>query len=156
MLFHFYGFTEEDILRIHYIGTLHDIGKIGVPDPILNKAGKLTDDEFSIIKTHSVIGYQMLEKLSLVPMAATAARNHHERWDGAGYPDGLAAEEIPEVARILCVADAFDAMSSTRVYRQAMDREYILGQFETYRGSQFDPRMVDAFLEAVSDGEIVV
>lgn len=150
------GYGAEEQRQVYYCGLLHDSGKVGIPDGILNKPGKLTDDEFSIIKTHSVIGYQMLEKLSLVSMAATAARNHHERWDGAGYPDGLAAEEIPEVARILCVADAFDAMSSTRVYRQAMDREYILGQFETYRGSQFDPRMVDAFLEAVSDGEIVV
>ena len=150
------GYDEEELRQVYYCGLLHDSGKVGIPDGILNKPGKLTEDEFEMIKTHSLIGYQMLERLSLVPMAATAARNHHERYDGAGYPDGLSGEDIPEVARILCVADAFDAMSTTRVYRKAMDREYIMGQFETNRGTQFDPNVVDIFFKAVEDGEIVV
>ena len=150
------GYKDEELRQVYYCGLLHDSGKVGIPDGILNKPGKLTEDEFQMIKTHSIIGCQMLERLSLVPMAATAARNHHERYDGAGYPDGLKGEEIPEVARILCVADAFDAMSTTRVYRKAMDREYIMGQFEIYRGTQFDPNIVDVFFKAVEDGEIVI
>lgn len=149
-------YDKEQLRQVYYCGLLHDSGKVGIPDGILNKPGKLNDAEFEMIKTHSTIGYKMLESLSLVPMAATAARSHHERYDGSGYPDGLKGEEIPEIARILCVADAFDAMSTTRIYRKAMDREYILGQFEAYRGTQFDPAVVDVFLKAVEDGEIVM
>jgi len=150
------GYSEDELRQLRYCGLLHDSGKVGIPDGVLNKPGKLTEEEFEKIKTHSVIGYQMLENLSQVPMAAVAARSHHERYDGAGYPDGLKGEEIPEVARILCVADALDAMSSNRVYRKAMDAQYILGQFNTYRGTQFDPNVVDVLLQAIEDGDIIL
>jgi putative nucleotidyltransferase with HDIG domain len=136
---------ERDILR--FAGPLHDIGKIGIPDNILLKPGPLTAEEFERIKAHPVIGAGIIGQLGLWEREQQIVRWHHERFDGTGYPDGLAGEEIPLLARILAVADAFDAMSSNRVYRAAMPEEKILGNIRNGAHSQFDPTVVEAFFE---------
>jgi len=135
---------ECDILR--FAGPLHDIGKIGIPDDILLKPGPLGKAEFERIKAHPVIGAGIIGQLGLWEREQQIVRWHHERYDGNGYPDGLAGEEIPLLARILAVADAFDAMSSNRVYREAMDEAQILASLKNGAGSQFDPAVVEAFL----------
>lgn len=145
-------FTEDEIKQVSYSGQLHDCGKIGIPGAILNKPEKLNDDEFQTIKSHTVTGYDILKSLHSVPSAAIAARYHHERYDGMGYPDGLKGEEIPLIARIICVADAFDAMNSTRVYRQKLEHCQIISQLKKNRGKQFDPGVIDLFLDILRDG----
>jgi putative nucleotidyltransferase with HDIG domain len=135
---------ERDILR--FAGPLHDIGKIGIPDHILLKPGPLEQAEFERIKAHPVIGAGIIGQLGLWEREQQIVRWHHERYDGSGYPDGLAGEEIPLLARILAVADAFDAMSSNRVYRDAMDEARILDNLRKGAGSQFDPEVVEAFM----------
>ena len=116
-----YGFTEEDILRIHYIGTLHDIGKIGVPDPILNKAGKLTDDEYTLMKKHVDIGAELMKGIGKgVDGLLDGILYHHERYDGKGYSSGLAGQDIPLIARIICLADCYDAMTMGEKRRRAL------------------------------------
>jgi len=122
------GYSDDEALQAYYCGILHDLGKVYVPEIVLNKPGRLTSEEFEQIKTHTTTGYDILKKLNTVPMAAKAARHHHERYDGTGYPDKLAGENIPEIARIICVADAFDAMNSNRVYRNALTKEQIIEQ----------------------------
>ncbi len=136
---------------IFYIGLLHDIGKIGVPDDIINKTSRLTDAEYDIIKTHPVIGAEILEKMSELPDIAIGARYHHERYDGRGYPEGLKGEEIPLVARIIGVADAYDAMASTRSYRDVLPQEVIRAEIVKCRGTQFDPVFADAMLELIDN-----
>ena len=141
---------EQD--NIYYIGLLHDIGKIGVPDDIINKTTKLTDEEYAIIKTHPVIGSEILEKMSELPDIMVGARWHHERYDGKGYPDGLAGENIPLVARIIGVADAYDAMSSTRSYRGVLPQEVIRQEIEKGSGTQFDPAIATIMIQLI-DGD---
>lgn len=141
-----YDLTEKDIRRIHYIGLLHDIGKIGVPDAILNKPGRLTSEEFEKMKQHVLIGEQLVAGIEM-PELSTGVRNHHERWDGLGYPDNLAGEEIPLAARILCIADCYDAMTSDRVYRKRLPLERVLEEFRRCSGTQFDPELDAAWLE---------
>lgn len=148
------GYHEDDALQAYYCGLLHDAGKISVSELVLNKPGKLDKEEFEAIKNHTVKGYDILKNLGTVKMAATAARSHHERYDGTGYPDGLKGEEIPEIARIICVVDAFDAMNSNRIYRTALQRDEIVSQLEIHKGTQFDPKIADAFLQLLSDGII--
>jgi putative nucleotidyltransferase with HDIG domain len=135
---------ERDILR--FAGPLHDIGKIGIPDDILLKPGPLSPMEFERIKAHPVIGAGIIGQLGLWEREQQIVRWHHERYDGTGYPDGLAGDEIPLLARILAVADAFDAMSSNRIYREAMDEAQILDNLKKGAGSQFDPAVVEAFM----------
>jgi putative nucleotidyltransferase with HDIG domain len=130
-------------------GYLHDIGKIGVRDSILNKPGPLSMDEYEIVKKHPSIGDSIVSELGLSPEERSIIRHHHERWDGAGYPDGLSGEQIPLLARILSVADAFDAMTSKRAYRNAMSLDQALAELFKNRGKQFDPLALDAFLEVV-------
>nr|WP_263324317.1 HD-GYP domain-containing protein [Neobacillus sp. Marseille-Q6967] len=129
-------------------GLLHDIGKIGIPENILNKPDKLTDDEYSIIKLHPTIGYEMIKHITTFKDNGVLdiVLYHHERYDGTGYPIGLKGDQIPLAARIVAVADTFDAMSSKRVYRNELDLEYILNEIRRNKGSQFDPRIVDIFL----------
>jgi len=136
----------EDIEIIQFAGYLHDIGKIGIPDSILMKPGTLNAEEYEIIKTHPAIGENIVKHLNLLPKEKTLIRHHHERWDGKGYPDRLAGEEIQFLARILAVADSFDAMTSDRVYRKARVMEDALCELKQCAGSQFDPFIVDAFL----------
>ncbi|MBN1850781.1 MAG: response regulator [Deltaproteobacteria bacterium] len=138
--------SPEDIKRLELTGPLHDIGKIGIQDSILNKPGSLTDDEFAQIKTHPLIGVNIVSPLGLDKGEVAIIRNHHERWDGRGYPDGLSGEKIPRVSRILAVADAFDAMSSSRAYRQALPFIVCIHELERNSGTQFDPEVVKAAL----------
>jgi len=140
------GMGVEDAERVHMAGTMHDIGKIGVPDHVLGKPGRLTDDEFEMIKRHPSIGYEILKPIPTVEDILPGVLYHHERWDGRGYPSGLSGDEIPMMARVLAVADTFDAMSSNRAYRPAKSRDEVLAEIERCAGSQFDPELVPAFL----------
>lgn len=148
------GYSEDDSLQAYYCGILHDTGKIYISENVLNKPGKLTADEFEIIKTHTTTGHEILKNLTSVPLAAAAARHHHERYDGTGYPDQIKGDEIPEIARIICVADAFDAMNSNRVYRNALTKDQIIEQLTVHSGTQFDPRMTEIFLELLKEGKV--
>lgn len=140
------GWDEDRIDDLKFAALLHDIGKIGVPDSILNCPRKLTEVEYGIIKSHTTMGANILKNRTTVRMAEDVARSHHERYDGKGYPLGLQGNDISEEARIAAIADAFDAMSSNRVYRRACDYEYIRRELSEGRGKQFDPHFVDIFL----------
>ena len=145
------GCSEDDLQRLRTCAPLHDIGKIGINDSILNKTGKLTAQEFSIIKSHPLIGVNIVTPLGLDKDELAIIRNHHERWDGKGYPDGLAAENIPFLSRILVVADSFDAMSSDRAYRKAIPVEKCLKELVENKGTQFDPDIVDASINVFTE-----
>lgn len=132
------GWSEEQIKFLRYEAILHDVGKIGVPDVILNKDSSLTDTEYKIIQSHTFFGGEILSKADTVPKASDVAKYHHERVDGKGYPEGLAGEKIPVDARIVCIADSFDAMNSDRVYRKALPKETIINELKNGRGTQFD------------------
>ena len=146
-----FGCEEEELDKLHIMGLLHDVGKIGVPSVIINKPGRLTDEEFAVIKSHPVIGSQILERIKEMPELAIGARWHHERYDGKGYPDGLKGEEIPQAARIIAVADAYDAMTSKRSYRDALPQDVVRSEIEKGRGSQFDPAFADIMLELIHE-----
>ncbi|MBR4392904.1 MAG: HD domain-containing protein, partial [Oscillospiraceae bacterium] len=133
---------------------MHDIGKIGIPDSVLNKVGRLTDEEYAKMKSHVIGGAEILKDFTLVEHVVDGTRYHHERYDGRGYPDGLKGEEIPLFGRIIGVADAFDAMTSNRVYRNHMDTDYVMNEMKRGRGTQFDPDALDAFLRLVDKGVI--
>lgn len=148
------GMSEEDASDIRFIGLLHDIGKIGVPDSILNKAGRLTDEEFEIMKTHPTVGANILKDIKLLPGLDIGAKYHHERYDGHGYPSGLKGDEIPYIAKIIGVADSYDAMSSNRVYRARLSDEEILREFERCKGTQFDPKIADVFIKLLKEGKM--
>ncbi|MBR3016362.1 MAG: HD-GYP domain-containing protein [Clostridia bacterium] len=141
------GYEGEELDRIYYIALLHDCGKIGVPDNILGKPGKLTDEEFKIIKSHTVRGGEILDHFKSLEGVNEGALYHHERYDGKGYPKGLAGENIPLIARMICVADSFDAMNSNRVYRNKLTKEYILNEIESNKGRQFDPAVAEVMLK---------
>jgi GAF domain-containing protein len=144
-----------DALEELRIGTiLHDIGKIGVPDAILNKPGRLTDEEFQFMRTHPVIGYEICVPLMLSEGVLMIIRNHHEKLDGSGYPDGLKGGELPLSLRIVCVADAFDAMSSRRPYRGVMDMSHVIGELSKGAGSQFDSVVVEALKSLLAAGSL--
>lgn len=144
--------TEDEIHNIHYIALLHDIGKIGVPDSILNKPGRLSDSEFNIIKKHPAIGGDILKDIKLIRNVAEGALYHHERWDGKGYPFGLRGESIPYTARIIGIADAYDAMTSNRVYRHKLSDDEVLEEFEKGCGTQFDPKLCTIFIDMLKKG----
>ena len=148
------GWSEKDCDNLRQIALLHDIGKIGIPDSILNKPGKLTAEEYDVMKTHVSIGARILKGFTLVEHLDEGVRYHHERYDGRGYMEGLKGEEIPLDARIIGIADAFDAMTSNRVYRERLDMETVIGELKKGRGAQFDPALVDVFLELIEDGSI--
>jgi response regulator RpfG family c-di-GMP phosphodiesterase len=138
------GCTYDDIQRLESSGPLHDIGKIGIHDSILNKPGILTSDEFEEIKNHPLIGVNIVSPLGLDPIEQAIIRNHHERWDGKGYPDGLSGEKIPKLSRILSVADSFDAMNSNRAYRKSLPFLICIKELQRNSGTQFDPEVVEA------------
>ena len=127
-----------------------------MPDNILGKPGRLTDEEFQIIKSHTVRGGEILASFKSLENADEGARYHHERYDGKGYPDGLGGEKIPPIARMICVADSFDAMNTNRVYRKKLTKEHILGEIESNKGKQFDPIFADVMLGLLRDGKIVM
>ena len=149
-----WGMSKEECQEIEWAAKLHDIGKIAIPDAILNKDGRLTDDEYARMKSHTVEGAKILKDFTLLKHVTEGAEYHHERPDGKGYPKGLKGDEIPIYARIIGVADAFDAMTATRVYRKQMDFGYVLGELEKGRGSQFDPKFVDILLNLIHTKEI--
>ena len=140
---------DKALSNLRKAAQMHDIGKIGIPDSVLNKVGRLTDDEYAKMKSHVVGGAEILKDFTLVDHVVDGTRYHHERYDGKGYPDGLKGEEIPLFARIIGVADAFDAMTSNRVYRNHMDNDYVMNEMKRGRGTQFDPEALDAFLRLV-------
>jgi len=141
------GLPEEGIEKIRLAGQVHDIGKIGVRESVLNKPGSLTDEEYKHVRLHSETGEHILKPIVEDKEILKAVRHHHERYDGAGYPDGLKGERIPLLARIIAVADTFDAMTSERPYRKALTKEAACAEVERCRGTQFDPEAADAFLE---------
>ena len=146
------GKSDEELTRIHRIALLHDIGKISIPDRVLNKPGRLDDDEFAIMKTHSPNGADILKDISLEPDLALGAGYHHERIDGHGYPNGLAGDEIPEIAQIIAVADTFDAMYSTRPYRKKMELSDIAAEIKRVSGTQLNPEVAQALLDMIDEG----
>lgn len=145
------GLPEEDIKKLKIGGLFHDIGKIGVPDSILQKAGKLSDDEYSEIKNHPSIGAHILSTASIFQDIIPIVKHHHERYDGKGYPSQLAGENIPYLARITAVADTFDAMTSKRSYRDSLPLDYVISEFERCKGTQFDPKIADVFLDILNN-----
>lgn len=141
--------SEDECEEIYLSGLLHDVGKIGVPGSIINKEGKLTDEEYEIIKTHPVKGKEILSKITLSPNLWIGANYHHERYDGRGYPEGLKGTEIPELARIIAVADAYDAMASKRSYRDVLPKEVIREEIAKGIGTQFDPNFGAIMLDLI-------
>lgn len=154
MLARHMGVCEEALAEIRVGTLLHDIGKIGIPDAVLNKPGRLTEEEFALMRQHTVIGYDICKPLGLNEGALMLIRNHHEKLDGTGYPDGLKGGELPLSVRIVCVADAFDAMSSRRPYRDVMDEKLRLEQFNRFAGTQFDPVVVQVLKTLLREGKL--
>jgi len=147
------NFSEEALAKLHFAATLHDIGKIGIPDTVLNKPGRLTEDEYNIIKMHPVIGADILKNVEAIAYTSIVARYHHERYDGKGYPEGLRGKDIPLEARIVALADTFDAMTSKRIYRQkGFTDDQLRSEFIKNKGLQFDPEITDFFLYAFDKG----
>ncbi len=146
------GMNEEEQEQIYYMGMLHDIGKIGIPDSILKKPGALTADEMEIVRSHPNIGGDILKDFTAIEGISDGARYHHERYDGTGYNEGLKGNEIPLFARIICVADCYDTMSSKRVYKEHQDEQYILKELIECSGRQFDPDIVPYMIEMIQDG----
>lgn len=145
------GLPKEKCEEIRNAALLHDIGKIGIIDNILKKSDKLSFDEYSEIKQHTLIGANILEDLNTIPTAKIVAKYHHERFDGKGYPEGLKGEEIPLEARIVCVADSYDAMKSKRCYKEAFDDDFIYEEFKKGKNTQFDPKVLEVFLEILKE-----
>jgi energy-coupling factor transport system substrate-specific component len=143
------GMSEEFIENLYYIGLLHDVGKIGVPDTIINKPAKLTDEEFDIMKQHPGIGKEILKEITAIHNMTAGAEEHHERWDGGGYLQGIAGEDVSLEARIIAAADTYDAMSSDRSYRKTLPKEVILEEFKRCKGSQFDPEIAEIVIQLI-------
>jgi putative nucleotidyltransferase with HDIG domain len=150
------GWSEERIASLRVGGPLHDIGKLAVSDTVLSKEGRLDDHEYAQIQEHPRIGAKILLRIATLREAIPYVLYHHERWDGSGYPSGKAGEEIPIEARVLAIADAFDAMTSDRPYRRALTREEALAEVERCSGTQFDPQIARVFLEVFGDVELPV
>ena len=148
------GRNEEECRKVYYAGLLHDVGKLGIPDAILSKKSELTPEEYEEIKRHPVLGSQILSSIREYPYISVGAHYHHERYDGTGYPDGLKGEEIPEIARIISVADAYDTLSSNRIYRRAMPQQHIREEISAGAGTQFDPEIARIMQQMIDqDGE---
>lgn len=147
------GYGKQQVEDIYNIGLLHDIGKIAVPDSILGKPSRLTNEEYEVIRHHAENGYKILKEIEIRPDLAIGAGYHHEYYDGSGYPQGLKGDEIPEVAQIITVADTFDAMNSTRAYRKQMSKDNILAEMHRISGKQLNPKIVDVFFELVDEGK---
>ena len=143
------GLSSEEIEQVKQAGLIHDIGKVGISDAILNKPGRLTNEEFEEIKKHPIMGLKVLKHLRLLQLEMVIVAHHHERWDGKGYPDGLKGNKIPRASRILAVADSFDAMLSDRAYRTARPLGHVLSELQRCSGTQFDSEVVQAFLSVL-------
>lgn len=145
------GLSKEDVEEIYYAGLIHDVGKLGIDNTIINKKGKLTDEEYAIIKRHPSLGFEILKGIAIEGKFADGARCHHERIDGHGYPNGLKGEEISQLSRIIAVADAYDAMTSRRSYRDAMPQAAVREQIVKGSGTQFDPEIAKIMIEIIDD-----
>lgn len=145
------GKSETECRDLYIIALLHDVGKIGIPNSIINKEGKLTSEEYEIIKNHPKIGNQILKNITQIPHISDGAHYHHERYDGKGYPEGLAGENIPEIGRIIAVADAYDAMTSNRSYRKLLTQQIARSEIEKGIGTQFDPTFAKIMLEMIGE-----
>lgn len=148
------GLTDEECDQVYFSALLHDVGKIGVRDEVIRKPDKLTDEEFANIKQHPVLGYQILSSIRQSPYLSVGAHYHHERYDGSGYPEGLKGEEIPVIARIIAVADAYDAMTSSRSYRDALSKQKVREEIANGMGKQFDPKFASILLTMIDDGTV--
>lgn len=148
------GMSDEECERVYFSALLHDVGKIGVRDDVINKRGELTDEEFENIKLHPVLGYQILSSIRQSPYLSDGAHYHHERYDGTGYPEGLKGEEIPVIARIIAVADAYDAMTSSRSYRDALSKEKVRNEILKGMGKQFDTRFASILLMMIDNDTV--
>lgn len=148
------GWSKERVSNVKYIGLLHDIGKIGIPDSILNKPGKLTDSEYALMRKHAEIGGNILSGNHMIDGMDEGAKFHHERYDGRGYPMGLKGEDIPEMARIIGIADAYDAMTSNRVYRKRLSNEKVIAEIKRCSGTQFDPKLAEIFVKMIESGRL--
>jgi HD-GYP domain-containing protein (c-di-GMP phosphodiesterase class II) len=135
---------------------LHDVGKIGIDDRILRKPGALSDDEFEVMKQHPAKGAAIMSGVAQLIDIIPGMKYHHEKWSGGGYPDGLEGEQIPMQARIVAIADTFDAMTTNRPYQKAMELNYVVEKIKSFAGTRFDPRVVDAFVQAVKRGDIQI
>jgi len=143
------GLEEDDLQALKTAAMFHDIGKISIPDEILNKPGRLSKEEFEIMKTHTDIGYEILRAADEYSELAIHASSHHERYDGTGYPRGLKGHQIPEFSRIICICDAYEAMTSDRAYRERMSDEYAVSEIIKNAGKQFDPKLAEIFVKKV-------
>lgn len=148
------GLSPEEIETVRLGAIVHDVGKIGIPDRVLLKPGPLDEEERAIIETHTLIGDKLLEPLDLLEAARPAVRHHHERWDGRGYPDGLAAEGIPVAARIVAVADSVEAMTSRSLYRSTLSAVEVVAELRRCSGEQWDPEIVELALQLIESGEL--
>lgn len=146
------AWSKQDCLNMYYTALMHDIGKIGIPDTILNKPVKLTDEEYRLIRNHTTMGANILRPITMVPQICDGAKYHHERYDGKGYPCGLKGDDIPYVARIIGIADAYDAITSNRIYEKAQVTDYAVNELKKGRGTQFDPYLTDVMLEIIQNG----
>ncbi len=148
-----YGLSEKEASLLKEASPMHDIGKVGIPDFVLKKPAKLNDEEWQIMKTHAQLGYEMLKHSNrkILKAAAIVAKEHHEKWDGSGYPEGLKGEEIHIYGRITAVADVFDALGSDRCYKKAWPLEKILELFKEEKGKHFDPKLVDLLFENIDE-----
>ena len=146
------SWKDEEVANLYNMALLHDIGKIGIPDAILNKPGRLTDEEFAVMKTHTTIGGEILKDITVIENVAGGALYHHERYDGHGYMQGLKGEEIPIFARIIGIADAYDAMTSDRSYRKHLPMEVVMEELNKGRNTQFDSSLVDVMMTIIDDG----
>ncbi len=145
------GYNDEQQNNIYMMGLLHDVGKIGIPDAVINKPAKLNEEEFEVIKTHPVLGAKILGAIKEMPSLANGARWHHERYGGGGYPDNLQGEDIPIEARIIAVADSYDAMTSHRSYRAPLPQDVVRSEIEKGKGTQFDPRFADIMIHMIDE-----
>jgi HD-GYP domain-containing protein (c-di-GMP phosphodiesterase class II) len=145
------GLSLDDQDMLYYMGLLHDIGKIGIPDEIINKTSKLSDEEFNLIQSHPIFGYDILSEISSRPELAEAARWHHEHYDGTGYPDKLSGEDIPFMVRIVAVADSYDAMTSNRSYRKYLPQDVARDEIKKHAGTQFDPDVAECMVRIIEE-----
>ncbi len=148
------GYSEKEAQDVRFIGLLHDIGKIGIPDSVLNKPGRLTDEEYEVMKSHTTVGSDILKDIAMIKDLDTGARYHHERPDGHGYPEGLRGDAIPFIARIIAVADAYDAMSSNRVYRRHLEPDRVLYELKKGNGTQWDSECCNALITMIEDDRV--
>lgn len=148
------GMSEEEVRNVRFVALFHDIGKIGVPDSVLNKPGRLSNEEYDQMKQHTVVGGEIIKDLDMIPGVFVGARYHHERYDGSGYPEGLKGEDIPYIARIIAVADAYDAMTTNRIYRNRLTNEEALSELEKGLGTQFDPDAAGVLIDMLRTGGI--